>query len=420
MCFLFNTQRKIRRCASRTVTAFCSIGLGFDNSCISRIMSSSSSLTSRFLIASLVLIACPLISQAQFTGFSVPQPISTIPFPAGTACTSLPQVALVPNLGQTEHFMTVTTSGVTAFRATVQGSHDGVTFNDISDVATTNGNLVVGQGYFPVVQINVTCQAASGTFGVRYSGEATAPAMQIAAMQSAQIDKTLFAGASAGTTATTQLIRTPFGTSGGALYFAYSGGGGPTGSILNVSCSTLSNAVSVIVASFPLSSTGASTQFFTVPLLPCDFVSVTYNAGGASANTFTSSFVFNNQTITGGDPCQGATAAKVGVAINTTGTQQLVTPLTGHLVFVCGFNFTLASGAAPVATAQFTTGTGATCGTGTINQTGTMTGVASSNISIDSGGGGYTIFKGATGQGLCLVTAQTTPSAQGVVTIIQQ
>lgn len=376
----------------------------------------------RSLVATLaILLLFVFPARAQFTGFSVPQPISTTPFPAGTACTGAQQVALVPNLGQTEHFLTVTTSGVVAFRGTVQGSHDGAAFNDVSDVLTASGSTSMGQGYFPVIQVSVTCAAASGTFGARYSGEATAPAMQIAAMQSAQLDKTLAVAAPSNATFTTQTIRTPFGTSGGGIYFTYSAAG-PSGSTLNVGCSTLSIAAASSVASFPLT-TVSTTQFFTVPLLPCDFVTIVYTSGGASATTFTASYVFNNQTITGGDPCQGATAAKSAVAINVSaaGTTQIVAPLPGHIVYVCGFNFTLSGTTTP--TLQFITGTGATCGTGTLTPTGAMLGnnsTTNASATIDSGGGGYTVFKGATGQGVCPVAAGTAPSAQGLLTFIQQ
>ena len=378
----------------------------------------------RFHRSAILLLLCALcvsVANAQFTGFSVPQPVSTIPFPAGTACTGAQQVALVPNLGQTEHFLTITTSGVVAFRATVQGSHDGVTFNDISDVLTVGSSTSMGQGYFPVVQVSVTCASASGTFGVRYSAEATAPAMQIAALQSAQIDKTLAVAAPANANFTTQTIRTPFGTSGGGIYFTYSAAG-PAGSTLNVGCNTLSIAAAASVASFPLA-TSTATQFFTVPLLPCDFVTVTYTSGGASAVTFTSSYVFNNQTVTGGDPCQAATAVKSSAPINVSaaGTTQIVAPLAGHSVYVCGFNFTLSGTTSP--TLQFITGAGATCGTGTITQTGAMLGnnsTTNASATIDSGGGGYTVFKSTAGQGLCPVAAGTAPSAQGLLTFIQQ
>lgn len=356
----------------------------------------------------------------QFSGYSIPQTTQSVPF-NNVSCTGSEQVVIVGNFGQTEHYITVTTSGVLAFRATIKASHDGITFNDISDVATTTANTVMGQGYYPVTEVSVTCATAAGSFSVRYSGQATAPAPQIGAMQSAQLDKTMAVGVSAGSNFTSQTVRSPFGTSGGALYFTYSAAG-PAGSILNVACSTLAIGTATSIASFPLGN-GTAPQFFTVPLLPCDFVTMLYTSGGASAATFTLSYVFNNQTITGGDPCQGATAIKVGVAISIASatTTQLVTPVAGHLVFVCGYNFTLSGTTSP--TLQFTTGTGATCGTGTINQTGAMLGnntTTNTAASIDSGGGGYTIFKGTSGQGLCAVTGGTAPSAQGVITIIQQ
>lgn len=365
-----------------------------------------------FALASLALCLVASSARAQFTGFSAPQPTSSLPFTA-QACTGAEQTAIIPNFAQTEHFLTVTTSGVLAFRATVKGSHDGVTFNDISDVATTSGGTVMGQGYYPIVEASVTCATAAGTFTVKYSGEATAPSVQIGAQQSAQLDKTFAVGVSAGSNFTSQTLRAPFGTSGGGIYFTY-GATGPSGSILNVACGTLAIAAGANIASFPLA-TSTATQFFTVPLLPCDFVTVTYTSGGASAATFTTSYVFNNQTITGGDPCQSATSAKVGVPINigSATTTQLVAPLTGHIVYVCGFQFTAAVGTG--ATYQFTTGTGATCGTGTITQTGAEIG----GSPIDSGGG-YTVFKSASGQGLCMVTGGTSPSAQGLATVIQQ
>lgn len=357
---------------------------------------------------------------AQFSGYSIPQTTQSIPF-SNVSCTGSEQVVIVGNFGQTEHYITVTSSGVLAFRATIKASHDGITFNDISDVATTTANTVMGQGYYPVTEVSVTCATAAGTFSVRYSGQATAPAPQIGAMQSAQLDKTFAVGVASNANFTSQTLRSPFGTSGGALYFLYSAAG-PTGSILNVGCSTLAVATTTSIASFPLT-TVATPQFFTVPLLPCDFVTLTYTSGGASATTFTVSYVFNNQTITGGDPCQGATANKVGVSISIASatTTQLVTPVAGHFVIVCGYNFTLSGTTSP--TLQFTTGTGATCGTGTVTQTGTFLGnntSTNSSASIDSGGGGYTIFKSTSGQGLCAVTAGTAPSAQGVITIIQQ
>lgn len=369
-------------------------------------------------MALLILISLALPARAQFSGYSIPQTIANTPFSA-TSCTGAQQTALIANMGQTEHFITVTTAGgVVGFRATVQGSHDSTTFNDISDVATTSGNTVEGQGYYPITRVSVTCAAAVGTFTVQYSGEATAPAPQFGGQASAQMDKTLAVGAAANATFTSQTVRAPYGTSGGALYFLYSGAG-PAGSTLNVSCSTLGVATLSSIVSYPLPTT-ATVQLLAVPLLPCDFVTVTYTSGGASAQTFTLSYVFNGQTITGGDPCQGSTAAKSSVAINAAATTQLlVAAVTGHAVYACGFNFTLTSGAA-AATATIQSGTGATCAGSTVNQTGAMTGIPTSTVNVPSGGGGYQLFKGASGSGACLVVAGAGSSAQGLFTFILQ
>jgi hypothetical protein len=370
------------------------------------------------LILLTVSIAAAAPAQAQFTGFSIPQTTQSTPFNA-VACTGAQQVATVGNFGQTEHYITITTTGgVVAFRATVQGSHDGVTFNDISDVATQSGSTVMGQGYYPVNQISVTCATAVGSFTVKYSGQATAPAPQIGAMVSSQGDKTLAVGVAANANFTAQTIRSPFGNTGGALYFSYAATG-PAGSILNVSCTTLAIGTTTSIASFPLA-TAAGPQIFPVSVLPCDFITVMYTSGGASATTFTASYVFTGSaTISGGDPCQGSTAPKTGISISATATAKLGSGVAGHAFFVCGFNFTLAGGATPP-TAQFQDGTGTTCGTGTVNRTGTMAVAASSTGPIDSGGGGYTIFKTTTGADFCIALAGTTPSAQGVVTVVQQ
>jgi hypothetical protein len=359
---------------------------------------------------------------AQGIQYSAPQGYSTFPF-TNTSCTGAAQnSATLTNNNQTEHYITLTTSGgVTGIRATVQGSHDGVTWNDISDVATQSGSIVMGQGYFPMNRIQVTCASAVGTFTVQYSGEATAPAPQIGAMISSQADKTIAAAVTANANFTSQTIRAPFGNSGGSLYFLYSAAG-PSGSILGVSCTTLAIGTGTTVASFPLS-TSTAPQFFPVPLLPCDFITVTYTSGGASAATFTASYIFNPITITGGDPCQGATAPKKSVAINqaAAGTQQLVAGLTGHVVYVCGYNFTLTAGAAT--TAQLEYGTNANCAAGTTALSGAWVGSSSLTITPTHiiAGGGYAVTSTPSGDFLCIVvTGATTPNAQGILTYVQQ
>jgi hypothetical protein len=360
-----------------------------------------------------LFLGCCLPAHGQGIAYTAPQGYNAFPF-TNTSCTGAQQTALLSNNNQTEHYLTVTTSGVTAFRATVQGSHDGVTWNDISDLATQTSSTVMGQGYYPIFRVQMTCAAAAGTFTIQYSAEATAPAPQIGAMQSAQIDKTLAVGASSGSNFTSQVIRAPFANSGGGIYFLYSAAG-PSGSVLSVSCTTLAIATGTTVASFPLS-TVSTPQFFTVPLLPCDFVTVTYTSGGASATTFTASILFNPITITGGDPCQGSTATKKSVAVNATATQQLVAGLSGHQIFICGYNFTVAGSA--TATAQLEYGTNANCAAGTTALSGSWLG-GTLPIHVVAGGG-YAVATVPAGDFACLLAAGGTPSVQGILTYVQQ
>jgi hypothetical protein len=375
-------------------------------------------------IAAVLLFASSL--HAQGIQYSAPQGYNTFPF-TNTSCTGAAQNSTtLTNNNQTEHFITLTTAGgVVGIRATVQGSHDGVTWNDISDVATQSGSIVMGQGYFPLNRVQVTCATAVGTFTVQYSGEATAPAPQIGAMISSQADKTIAVGVAANANFTSQTIRAPFGNSGGAIYFSYSGGGpAPSGSILGVSCTTLSINLGVTIASFPLSNVHDTTaQFFPIPLLPCDFVTVTYTSGGASGDVFSASYIFNPITITGGDPCQGATAPKKSVAIAqaAAGTQQLVAGLAGHAIFVCGYNFTVDGSTSATALLEF--GTNANCAAGTTSLSGAWKGNASTASSSPVhviAGGGYAVTSTPSGDFLCIVAGGTTPSLQGILTYVQQ
>lgn len=114
------------------------------------------------------------------------------------------------------------------------------------------------------------------------------------------------------------------------------------------------------------------------------------------------------------DPCQSSGVAKSSVVLNHTATAELVAISGTTVVYVCGFSISLA-GTAP--TFRFQTGTGTTCGTGTVQQTGVYTPASAAPFSTYGAG---TIFKGTAGQALCINLGGTTPSAQGVLTYVQQ
>jgi len=93
--------------------------------------------------------------------------------------------------------------------------------------------------------------------------------------------------------------------------------------------------------------------------------------------------------------CNGAAILNAAAA----GTTQLVTPAAGKTVFICGWHFTTTTTAG---TFQLTTGTGATCATGTpVNLTPAhaISSTAPSADHIDFAWG-----QGTTGHGLCVTT----------------
>ncbi len=114
------------------------------------------------------------------------------------------------------------------------------------------------------------------------------------------------------------------------------------------------------------------------------------------------------------DPCLSPGILKSSVTIAQTASAQLVALVTGQTIYVCQATFTL-TGTSP--TAKFQYGTGTTCATGPTDLTGAMAPTAGSFLSLGWGG---TIFKSAASNALCIVLAGTTPSAQGVLTFVQQ
>ncbi len=118
-------------------------------------------------------------------------------------------------------------------------------------------------------------------------------------------------------------------------------------------------------------------------------------------------------------------AAKSSAAINVTSatTTSLVAVSGSTTVYVCGISLTIAPSATSADTALFEYGTGAACTsptalTGTYGN-GDLTSAAGV-AAINYGNGGATIFKSAASAGVCILTAGTAVSVQGVLTYVQQ
>jgi len=120
------------------------------------------------------------------------------------------------------------------------------------------------------------------------------------------------------------------------------------------------------------------------------------------------------------DPCLNNSVAKSSRPINiSTATTSTLVALSGATaVYVCGF--TLAStGATTATTALLEYGTGANCATGTAVLTGAF-GQSLSTSAVVVTANGATQMTAPAGNGLCLVSAGTTPSIQGYLTYVQQ
>lgn len=101
--------------------------------------------------------------------------------------------------------------------------------------------------------------------------------------------------------------------------------------------------------------------------------------------------------------------SSVVVSTAAAATSELVALTAGQSIRVC--SFVLTGGGAT--TVQFKSGTGTTCGTGTVNRTGALE--LADNTAIPVGSGVGVIFRGAAGEALCM-TNSAAIQVSGVVT----
>lgn len=116
------------------------------------------------------------------------------------------------------------------------------------------------------------------------------------------------------------------------------------------------------------------------------------------------------------DPCASAAIDKssFSVAISTATTTAVQAGSAGKRVFVCAFTIIYTSGTTP--TVQFEVGTGGTC-TSPTAKTGVIAIQATSGTGLIVGAG-HTLFSGAAGQDMCILSAGTTPTVNGWVTFV--
>jgi hypothetical protein len=377
-------------------------------------------------------VACapPPKALAQFIGYTSPQTEQQT-LATNLLCTGAAQTFAIQNLGQTQHYLNIANvTGATKFQAEIDGidrQGNVLRISDILEPSNTGSQFssgsLYGAGYFPKVQVQITCSPNTATFTASYSGAWATYNGNAGAYLAAQIDKVTFSSADA-TVTETDTVQTPFGSSGGTIFFKYNTSSGALGT-LKVQCSTVTGfggSISTLVAP-ALQVTLANTttgQSFQVPDTGCPFATVTYAPnGGGGANTIQTEYVFAQPGASAHastDPCQSGTFPKTSAAVfagAATTTQQVALSL-GQSIYVCGYQL---SQVATAGTVQWVYGTGVNCGTGTTTLTGAMGVTASQPFSY--GVGDATIMKAPTGQELCITTTGAGGTVSGIVTFIQ-
>jgi hypothetical protein len=200
------------------------------------------------------------------------------------ACTGGQQTFAINNLGQTQHFLVVNTNSAQFVTARLEGIQNGSTYqmSDSSLPAAATGGVVIGSGYFPLIQANIQCLPGAGTFTLNYTGTWGTPTPDVGFYLQTNISKMVAQGAPANTDFG-RLIRTPYGNSQGTLLVQYVGGVAAGGSF-TIACNGASltpNSLTMVVLNVPLAST-TSTQTFAVPQQPCVQITASFTNSGAA------------------------------------------------------------------------------------------------------------------------------------------
>src|SRR5690242_9211069 len=299
-----------------------------------------------------IALACVVPLPAQYIGTVSPQTVQQT-LATARACSGSAQTYAINNLGQTQHYLTISgLSGTsTSFQAEIDGIDVASNVVRISDQLWLNGQglaspaVVSASGYFPKIQVVITCNSGS-TYTATYSGASSTPNVQAGAYLTGSIDKLILDQSNAASGS--QVLQTPFGNSSGTVYLEYTNAS-PTPSV-TVQCQTTSAGANPVP--IPISGNFAYNNLVLYPLhvasMACPFVKV--NWSGVSAGTLTIEYLFAQPGTQSPpvDPCQSPNTVKsfyaLSLAANTT--SQIFPPEIGGgpgTIHVCGWQMSTAA-----------------------------------------------------------------------------
>lgn len=265
-----------------------------------------------------ILFLCYLTNSAAFAQ----TPVVIVPnqqtLATAASCTGAAQVYAVNNRNLTQHIASVISSGpFTKFAFEIDGLDNQGNVFRLSDTGLgsqgTTGNIISAVGYYPTIQVSVTC-TGSATYTLSYSGFSAAPFPSTGMALGSMTDKQLITSAAANTNAEV-VFQSPYGNSSGTILFTY-GSTGPSGSTILLTCEGVIGPGGGGLAgesfTFTLATTGSLIQTFNVPPTACPEIKADYVSGGASAVNYSLEYFFN--------PTGAAVNVTLGVYTHITGT----------------------------------------------------------------------------------------------------
>jgi hypothetical protein len=254
----------------------------------------------------------PNLAFAQFIGYTAPQTEQQV-LATNQACTGSAQVYPIKNLGQTQHYLSISSlTGQQTFHAEIDAIDVQGGIYPISDAMETAGGAssgigtVAASGYFPKIQVSITCGPNTATYNASYSGAWGTFNTNTGTYLQAQIDKVIF-NAIPGNSNQVRVFIPPFGNSLGTVYFSQTGTVTTAGTI-SILCETTAGNYTVSTLS-PTTST--SIQAFSVPSVACPLLSVAYVPGGSTATAIILEYVFS---VPATQPISGTITANQGTS----------------------------------------------------------------------------------------------------------
>ncbi len=388
----------------------------------------------RRFLAALIFALLPAAALAQQV-YTIPTTVGPKTcLNAASSPTASPEIT--PNVSQTLHWLTYTTSGtINTLSVQIEGSNDGTHWVAISNVASSpSSGAVFANVYYPHVRCNLTAISGGGTITASYTGSTGSAGAPAGIFNTSGIfTQTVAHAANANNSGTTYSVTTPTGNTGGYLYIQFTGVplADAGGVLLNVLAGPDSQHLVGVAGAqqlFPgLSGIGNPIYVLSVPPVPASAVSVTY-ASGLTGGTFDLFYSFGEIQVPGQTlgPSNGSLGSAipntpivcnktVPISISSAGASpgvELIPLISLHQIKICSISFSFNTA---VDWQLISYGSASCTGATSLSS---QTGTYKNSISAALDFGPSSPFAGQIGGDMCLVTSANV-TAGGVIVFSQ-